>query len=68
LLAVDSVSQKRNTFLSESHARPAKAVFVLHAFQKKSKHGATTPRKEITLIRSRLAVAERAYKELYERK
>ncbi len=46
----------------------AKAVFVLHAFQKKSKHGAATPRKEITLIRSRLAVAERAYKELYERK
>ncbi len=46
----------------------AKAVFVLHAFQKKSKRGATTPRKEIDLIRRRLAVAERAYKELYERK
>ncbi|MFM7289971.1 MAG: type II toxin-antitoxin system RelE/ParE family toxin [Planctomycetia bacterium] len=46
----------------------AKAVFVLHAFQKKSKHGAATPRKEIDLIRSRLAVAERAYEELYESK
>jgi phage-related protein len=46
----------------------AKAVFVLHAFQKKSKRGSTTPRKEIELIRSRLAVAERAYCELYEGK
>jgi phage-related protein len=46
----------------------AKAVFVLHAFQKKSKHGSTTPRKEIDLIRTRLAVAERAYRDLYERK
>jgi phage-related protein len=46
----------------------AKAVFVLHAFKKKSKHGSTTPRKEIELIRSRLAVANRAYSELYEGK
>lgn len=46
----------------------AKAVFVLHAFQKKSKRGATTPKKEIDLIRSRLAIAERAYRELYEGK
>lgn len=44
----------------------AKAVFVLHAFQKKSKHGAATPRKEIDLIRRRLAVAEHAYRKLYE--
>lgn len=46
----------------------AKAVFVLHAFQKKSKRGSATPRKEIDLIRSRLAVAEQAYRELYEGK
>jgi len=43
-----------------------KAVFVLHAFQKKSKHGAATPRKEIDLIRRRLAVADRAYTTMYE--
>jgi len=46
----------------------AQAVFVLHAFQKKSKRGSTTPRKEIDLIRRRLAVAERAYGEIYQGK
>lgn len=45
----------------------AKAVFVLHAFQKKSNKGAATPLKEIELIRRRLAVAEQTYKLLYER-
>jgi phage-related protein len=35
------------------------AVYVLHAFQKKSKSGIATPKKEIDLIRKRLADAER---------
>lgn len=34
------------------------AVYVLHAFQKKAKKGIGTPKPEIELIRSRLAVAE----------
>jgi phage-related protein len=34
-------------------------VYVLHAFQKKSKTGAATPKKEMDLIRQRLADAER---------
>jgi|SRR6185437_1581176 len=34
-------------------------VYVLHAFQKKSKTGIATPKKEIDLIRQRLADAER---------
>ena len=38
-------------------------VYVLHAFQKKSKRGIATPQKEIDLIHARLAVAERDYKE-----
>lgn len=38
-------------------------VYVLHAFQKKAKSGKTTPKKEIDLIRQRLADAERDYKE-----
>ena len=46
---------------------PGKAVFVLHAFQKKSNKGAATPLREIELIRRRLAVAEQTYKLLYER-
>ncbi len=39
------------------------AVYVLHAFQKKSKSGRATPKKEIELIHQRLAAAERDYKE-----
>jgi phage-related protein len=42
--------------------RFADAVYVLHAFQKKSKSGIATPKKEIDLIRQRLEVAERDYK------
>jgi phage-related protein len=38
-------------------------VYVLHAFQKKSKTGIATPKSEIDLIRQRLAMAERLYKE-----
>ena len=39
------------------------AVYVLHAFQKKSKKGVATPKKEIDLIHSRLAEAERLHRE-----
>jgi len=35
------------------------AIYVLHAFQKKSTHGVATSRQDIDLIRQRLAVAER---------
>jgi len=38
-------------------------VYVLHAFQKKSKSGAATPKKELDLIRQRLAIAEKDCKE-----
>jgi len=39
------------------------AVYVLHTFQKKSKRGIATPKKDIDLIRQRLADAERDYRE-----
>jgi len=48
--------------------RFADAVYVLHAFQKKSKSGIATPRSEIELARQRLKTAERHYAETYERK
>ena len=38
-------------------------IYVLHAFQKKSKKGIATPLNEIDLIRQRLAAAERHFKE-----
>jgi phage-related protein len=39
------------------------AIYVLHAFQKKSKRGIATPKKDIDLIRHRLAEAERLHRE-----
>src|SRR3990167_7558040 len=44
-----------------------KVVYVLHCFQKKSKHGIKTPRQEIDLIRKRLRAAEEDYDEHYKR-
>lgn len=38
--------------------RFTKAIYVLHAFQKKSKKARETPQKEIELVRSRMKLAE----------
>ena len=40
------------------------AVFVLHVFQKKGKHGMATPKPDIDMIRERLKVAEQLVKEM----
>jgi phage-related protein len=40
------------------------AVYVLHAFQKKSTKGLATPQRDIDLIHRRLADAEQHYKEI----
>ena len=37
------------------------AIYVLHVFQKKSRRGIATPRKDMDLIRSRLVFAEYDY-------
>jgi phage-related protein len=39
------------------------AVYVLHAFQKKSKRGIGTPKRDMDLIRHRWAEAERLHRE-----
>ena len=39
------------------------AVYVLHAFQKKSKRGIETPKEEMDVVRARLAEVERLHKE-----
>jgi len=44
------------------------AVFVLHCFQKKSKHGIATPKEDMDIIRARLKVAELLAKELRDGK
>jgi phage-related protein len=41
------------------------AIFVLHVFQKKSKHGIATPKQDIDLIKGRLKRAQEIYKEKY---
>lgn len=42
----------------------AEFIFVLHAFQKKSKSGIATPKQEINLVKRRLKEADALYKEL----
>jgi len=42
--------------------RFADAVYVLHCFQKKSKHGIETPKADMDLIRARLKEAEKMAK------
>ena len=44
----------------------ASAVYVLHAFQKKSKKGIATPKKDIDKVRERLELAAQHHREHYE--
>ncbi len=60
-------SHASDTYRAVYTVRFADAIYVLHAFQKKSKRGIATPRKEIDLIHQRLAAAERDYIERRDR-
>jgi phage-related protein len=51
-----------DTFRSVYTVRFADAIYVLHVFQKKSKHGIKTPKNELDLIERRLREAERISK------
>ncbi len=42
-------------------------VYVLHAFQKKSKKGISTPKEEIDLVKKRFKASEEHYKENYQK-
>src|SRR5215472_4045 len=50
---------RTDTFRAVYTVRFAGSVYVLHAFQKKSKTGRKTPKSEIELIKKRLREAER---------
>jgi phage-related protein len=52
-----------NTWRAVYTVRYAEAIYLLHAFQKKSKVGIATPKKEIDLIHRRLLEAERLHRE-----
>jgi phage-related protein len=52
---LEVVSDHRgDTFRTVYTVRLERAVYVLHAFQKKSKHGIATPKNEIDLVKQRL--------------
>jgi phage-related protein len=51
-----------DTFRAVCTLRYAVTVYVLHAFQKKSKTGRETPRRDIELIEQRLREAEKIAK------
>jgi phage-related protein len=52
-----------NTYRAVYTVKFAKAVYVLHVFQKKSKRGIATPKSEIALIEQRLKRAKLEYEE-----
>jgi phage-related protein len=52
-----------NAYRAVYTVRFADALYVLHAFQKKSTKGVATPKPDMDLIRARLRDAERFHKE-----
>jgi phage-related protein len=52
-----------DTFRAVYTVRLAGAIYVLHAFQKKSKHGIATPKTELDLIERRLKQAREDYEQ-----
>jgi phage-related protein len=50
--------ERGNTYRAVYTVRFADVVYVLHVFQKKSKHGIATPKHEIDLIHERLKLAQ----------
>ena len=55
----------RNAYRAVYSVRFARAIYVLHVFQKKSKTGIATPKQEIDLIRRRLKTAAEHYRNSY---
>jgi phage-related protein len=54
---------RTDAFRAVYTAHFAEAIYVLHVFQKKSKHGIATPKPDMELIRRRFAEAERLHRE-----
>jgi phage-related protein len=50
-----------DTFRAVYTVRFARAVYVLHVFQKKAKRGIATPKQDIGLVRARLKLAAADY-------
>ena len=54
-----------DTYRAVYTVRFERAVYVLHAFQKKSPHGIATRQSDVELIRNRLRAAQKDYEERY---
>ena len=54
-----------DTYRAVYTVRFAAAIYILHAFKKKSKRGRKTPQSDIDLIRRQLTEAERDYAQRY---
>jgi phage-related protein len=60
---LETVAEHRgNTWRAVYTIRYPEAVYVLHVFQKKSKRGVATMKKDLDLIRQRLNEAERQHR------
>jgi phage-related protein len=60
-------NHRGDTFRAVYTVRFAKAVYVLHCFQKKSPSGIKTAQSDIDLIHERLKLAQQHYKDHHER-
>lgn len=58
-------SHEGNAFRAVYTVRFAKAIYVLHAFQKKSPSGIRTAKRDVDLVEQRLKQAQRDYEEQY---
>jgi phage-related protein len=57
----------KDTYRAVYTVRFGEAVYVLHAFKKKSKQGTKTPQSDIDLIKRRLKDAERDHAQRFEK-
>lgn len=58
-------SHEGNAFRAVYTVRFEKAIYVLHAFQKKSPSGIRTAKRDVDLVEQRLEQAQRDYEEQY---
>jgi phage-related protein len=56
-------NHRGDTWRAVYTVRYSEAIYVLHAFQKKSKRGVATPKRDLDLIQQRLAEAEGLHRE-----
>jgi len=58
-------SHDGNAYRAVYTVRFEKAIYVLHAFQKKSRHGIRTAKRDVDLVAERLKAAKKDYEEHY---